>query len=388
MSSQRELLIQGLRQYQTVADLRDSPFFAEHGRQIHDLLLRPQLITCAGASPRLKAFLRVTQWNIEKGKRFPDIVRMLQNHEHLRWSDLVILNEADAGMNRSGNRHVARDLAETLGMNMVFGPAHLELTKGTDDDLALPGENSDSLQGNAVLSRHPIIDSCVLPLPVCFEPYEFHEKRYGWRNCTWARLAIGGKAVWVGSAHLEVRNTPGCRAKQMQHIVCHLPGSGKEAFLLGGDFNSNGFARGTSWRTLRSALKLVSASPDALTVRLRRPQCGSEPLFKAPTRAGFRWEGLNADLPTASAPLGELEDSNLLPEFLVRLIRRRLAPYEGYLHFRLDWLLGREVRPLRRDEILDLETGVSSQGAGQVSTFRTGPDRISDHDPIFADLSV
>src|SRR5512136_2207937 len=99
--------IEGLRKYETIAELRRSFFFARYGEQIERFLTMPQISTYPGATPRLHSFVRVVQWNIEKGKRFDLILDRLQASEILRWADIVILNEADQGMNRSQNRHVA-----------------------------------------------------------------------------------------------------------------------------------------------------------------------------------------------------------------------------------------------------------------------------------------
>jgi hypothetical protein len=174
MEAQGELL-ENLRKYKTVAELRKSAFFADRKQLIESLLTTPQLYSCPAARPRIQSFLRIAQWNIEKGKHFEAILDRLQTDAIVRWADVIILNEADYGMRRSQNRYVARSLAEDLGMHMAFAPAHLELTMGTADELMLEGENHESLQGNAILSRHPILEAFVVPLPVTFEPYEFHE---------------------------------------------------------------------------------------------------------------------------------------------------------------------------------------------------------------------
>jgi len=385
--NRRNALIQNLQQFPTLAALRRSAFFKECAEEIESVLSIPELLVCRASAPLLTSFLRVVQWNIEKGIRLDAIVESLKLNPILKWADLILVNEADCGMARSGNRHVGRCLAEALGMNMAFAPAHFELSKGTGSDLECDGENGDSLQGNALLSRHPIVEARIIRLPVCFEPYEFREKRYGRRNCLWARVRIGRRDLWVGSAHLEVRNTPHCRAAQMRHIMVHLPG-GTEAHLLGGDLNTNGFRRGTRWRTLESVFRLVSRPPAAMKERMRHPEQGAEPLFEVARQAGFSWKDLNSDAATASTPVAGVEDAGMLPGPVARFVERRLKAYEGYFAFKLDWLLGRGIRGLCRGEITDSETHVVSVDPGCVQTNRVGPARMSDHSPIYADFCL
>ncbi len=384
--NRRKYLLENLGGYPSLSELRRSEFFLHYRAEMESILSVVEVYNCPSALPRLRAFTRVVQWNIEKGKGFQTILAALERDEVLKWADFILLNEADCGMNRSGNRHVARHLAESLGMSMAFAPAHLELTKGTGDDLDWPGENRESVQGNAILSRYPILEARVLPLPQCFEPYEFQEKRYGRSNCVWVRVRIGSRSVWIASAHLEVRNTPRCRALQMRHILRNLPGGGDSGFILGGDFNTNGFARGTRWRTIGAVSRLLARSPAVLKEVFRHPEKGPEPLFRLVERHGFSWAGLNSGEDTACAPLDGLEDAGMLPNALVRLVQRRLAAYEGQLCFKLDWLLGRSVQPLGKGEVRDMGAGVSSLAAGCVPLIRCGSERASDHRPIYADL--
>ncbi len=383
-----EALLLNLRRYRTVGELHRSAFFAEAGPGILELLGTPRHFFSPQARPRLRSFLRIASWNIEKGKRLPRIVETFRSDPALRWADAILLNEVDLGMARSGNLDVARTLACELGMHMTFAPAHLELTKGTDDDLDAPGNNRESLQGNAILSRYPLREARVVPLPVCFEPFEFHEKRYGTRNCLWARLDLGPKAIWLGAVHFEVRKTPACRASQMRHVLAHLPGGRDEQHVLAGDFNTGGFARGTRWRTLRSVALLLARSPAAMQERMCHPERGPEPLFGLARAAGFVWDGLNTFDPTACTPVGSLEDSSLLPGPLARFTQRRLAAYQGYLRFKLDWILGRGVSPAHAGEVRDAGSGEVSLGAGSRDIDIAGAGRVSDHLPIFADIKL
>lgn len=380
--------IDNLSRYKTLKELYRSDFFAEAGKEILNFLATPQIFHTPDVVPQLRSFLRVVQWNIEKGKHIDAIVQRIASSEVLKWADIILLNETDLGMNRSQNRHVAREIAERLGMHMVFAPSYIELTKGIDEELLLEGENSASLQGNAILSRYPIMDAIVVPLPVTFEPYEFHEKRFGVRHCLWARLQLPGRQLWTGVTHLELRNSPQCRARQMRYVLDQLPGEEDEAHLLGGDLNVNSFGRGTTIRTVKSMLRLLSTSPSKMKERLLHPEWGAEPLFQELHRSGFIWEGFNSNEETARAAIGALEEAEFLPEALLHAIRSRLEPYEGYFCFKLDWLFGKNIRSLIAGERYDDRSGISSVNPGCLAGINYGPDRISDHLPVFADLDL
>jgi endonuclease/exonuclease/phosphatase family metal-dependent hydrolase len=380
--------IEKLSNFKTLAELRASDFFLNNRTQIESFLRTPRIHGCEGSVPRLNSFLRVAQWNIEKGKRFDSILGCLRNDEILKWADIIILNEADYGMNRSQNRNVARDLAGELGMHMVFGPAHFELTRGAGDDLDMEGENRESLQGNAVLSRRPVLKAAVTPLPVTFEPYEFEEKRFGRRCCLWVQIQLRQSLLWVGSVHLELRNTPRCRALQVEHIIRNLPGGEDEAYLLGGDLNTNGFKRGTAWRTVQSVFRLLKHSSKSVKEQLLHPEDGREPLFDVLKQNRFFWDTLNSNEETARTEIGTLEESDLLPGFLLDGIKKRLDPYGGYLCFKLDWFLGKRLKPLKGGQKKDAATGVASLEPGCIIQKNYGPDRISDHLPVYVDLDL
>jgi endonuclease/exonuclease/phosphatase family metal-dependent hydrolase len=381
----RRFLLENLSRCAKLGELRRTEFFARCSQEIEELLSQVRIVRCPEAAPRLKSFLRVAQWNVERGVRFPQILETLRSDETLKWADIILLNEADVGMSRSENRDVACELAESLGMHMIFGAAHLELTGGNPDSA---GENQGSLQGNAVLSRYPVRETRIIALPTCFEPYESQEKRYGRRNCVWACLAVGNRAWWVGSTHLEVRNTPRCRALQMRRIMEALPGENHEPHLLGGDFNSNTFPRGTQWRTLAAAWRLAMNSPSKVQAELIRPQAGKEPLFQVAHAAGFGWKEFNSHEPTVCAPLERLEDARLLSRWVRRSIQKRLDRYHGYLNLKLDWFLARNARALTDKEMRDSDSGVFSAAPGCVAVIQKGPDRLSDHSPIYTDLRL
>jgi hypothetical protein len=78
----------------------------------------------------------------------------------------------------------------------------------------------------------------------------------------------------------------------------------------------------------------------------------------------------------------------MIPAAVVRAVRRRLEPYRGHLQLKLDWLLGRGVRQLGAGEVTDAETGITSADPGRIALATTGPQRLSDHLPIHADIAI
>ncbi|MFN2481911.1 MAG: hypothetical protein ABR554_10635, partial [Pyrinomonadaceae bacterium] len=69
--------------------------------------------------------VRVAAWNIERGLRLDEIIGTLGSHPRLSRSDVLLLTELDYGMARSGNRFVAREIAEALGMSYAFAPSYI-----------------------------------------------------------------------------------------------------------------------------------------------------------------------------------------------------------------------------------------------------------------------
>lgn len=99
-----------------------------------------------------KTTIRVLCYNIHYGQgndgvydiqRLADVIKRHQ-------PDLVALQEVDVGVERSGRIHQARLLAELTEMSVRFGPTQ---------------HYQGGLYGNAVLTRLPIVDVAIHPLP-------------------------------------------------------------------------------------------------------------------------------------------------------------------------------------------------------------------------------
>ena len=170
-------------------------------------------------SPQVGKFLRVAEWNIERGLEFDAVrlaftdptgfaalmgqkgskataderVRILGQVDLLKQADVLVLNEVDWGVNRTLFRNVAADLAEALGMNYAYGVEFVEVdpaTMGIDEQVVMreveqaytaPGVSKSEmlehvkqimtpdpkryhgLHGTAIMSRYPLTNVRLIP---------------------------------------------------------------------------------------------------------------------------------------------------------------------------------------------------------------------------------
>src|SRR5262249_21239574 len=118
--------------------------------------------------------LRAVAWNIQRGARLDDL-RHAVLAPPFADADVFLLSEVDVGLGRSGNRNVARELAEALGMSYAFGVSYLALTDDFGDDAA-GRENTLALSGAAILSRYPMGRVENVDLPELRDKFHSSEK--------------------------------------------------------------------------------------------------------------------------------------------------------------------------------------------------------------------
>jgi endonuclease/exonuclease/phosphatase family metal-dependent hydrolase len=220
--------------------------------------------------------LRIVAWNAERLKYHGPSAALLRAAE----ADVVLLTEADIGMARSGNRHTVRDLGEALGMGWAYGVEFVELGLGDARECRWHAEldNRGGLHGNAILSRHRLVDPVIIPLDAggtWFAGRTGSQRRLGGRMAMAARLDTP-RPLWLVAAHLESHSDAADRGRQAERLVAAIDrlvpaGAG---VVLGGDFN-----------TTEAPGSLDTAEAD-------------EPLFGVLRRAGFDWHRCNAPGPT------------------------------------------------------------------------------------------
>ena len=352
------------------------------------LINEPRVYRESNPKPRLRSFLRVVEWNIERGSRLEGIVDVLNSHPVLRFADLLLLNEVDCGMIRSGNVNVALELSRALSAHAIFGAEYLELTKGTEHERKLEGENAAALHGNAILTRHDFFEPRVVRLPRCENNFESSERRLGGRIGVLVELEIAGRKLSVGNTHLDVVNTPRCRAKQMRGFLDAMEAhSQSKLAIVGGDLNTHTFARGTRLRAMRNTATILTSGRSSLHKRLANPET-REPAIREFARCGYETSGFNDRSATSRSIVSNLDDPRGLPSPMKWWVNRRVGPDGLLLEFRLDWLAGRGFGALRANERIDEDESVASVDARTIRNLTHNGFPLSDHDPIVVDLAI
>lgn len=258
----------------------------------------------------LGTFVRVVQWNIERGLEY-DAVRaafadptefarlmdakeyprggekrrlVLEQAQLLKQADVIVLNEVDFGMRRTGYRDVAADLASALGMNYAYGVEFVEvdpIALGLEKFEELPPEERQKLasetsvnrpryrglHGTAILSRFALEN--VRLEPFVHQPHDWYvdelksvteleegkrkagelvfqvkvqrEVRRGGRMMLTAEVAderLPGGRMTVVATHLESKSEPEGRRKQLEELLARIKDA-KGAVVIAGDMNTS-----------------------------------------------------------------------------------------------------------------------------------------------------
>jgi endonuclease/exonuclease/phosphatase family metal-dependent hydrolase len=334
----------------------------------------------AGPRPQAGDRVRVVSWNIERGKRFEPLCAVLGGHPELSQADVLLLNEVDLGMGRSGNLHVARELARLLGMRYVFCNSHLVLSPGdsAERDHGMP--NRLGLHGNAVLSRFPITRFEAVVLPELTDKFEVLEKRLGEKRALICDLDLPDGPLRVAAVHLDPFASSRHRAAQLDRILSRLLAAGPARLLLGGDLNTNTYDFGSPLGLAANLAHKATVFGFDGTIRqyMTPEQVYERPVFETLRRAGLEVERFN-DVATGTIyydvndPELSRKTLDYVPRFAWRYLQRRLRPWGGVVPLRLDWFAGR---------------GLTPTGPGVLERPTWEGQHVSDHNPIWVDLKL
>ncbi len=299
---------------------------------------------------RASSSVKALAWNIERGIQFDGIVDALQNHPQLREKDVMLVTELDHGMARSGNRFVARDIAQALSLNYAFAPVYIPLQKGSGVESDMEGDNTVSIHGLAMFSPHPITNAHAVPLPNGKDKMWGKEKRLGYLQALVADIEHPAGTFRAVTVHLDAHCSRAHRHLQMRIILDHLESLPPLSTLIGGDWNTTTYNAQSAtrailgyWRRVMMGVKNVVNNhlphPDRYFERL---------LFGEIESRGYDYKSLNEiGVGTLHYDVESIEkNTNLrdwVPEWCMPFIFWAARRVGGRVSARLDWFAGKEI---------------------------------------------
>lgn len=179
--------------------------------------------------------LRVVSWNVNRGYGLEEIADYLETAN----ADLILLQETDCNARRTGNRNVAREIAEKLRMNYAFGCEFQELSQGST--------GSPAYHGQATLSRWPLSNARVFRFrrqssfwrPRWYVPMmSVFERRLGCRMALVSEIFPARRRLVTYNLHLESRGSDKLRAQQLDEVLQDTRQFEEDVpVLVAGDFN-------------------------------------------------------------------------------------------------------------------------------------------------------
>lgn len=321
-------------------------------------------------------------WNIERGIVFEGIADALQKHNGLNEKDLLLLTELDHGMARSGNRFVARELAERLKLNYAFAPVYIALQKGSGVESEMEGENTLSIHGLAMFSKWPMRNVHAVPLPNGKDKMWGKEKRLGFLRALVADIEHLAGTFRAVTIHLDAHCSRAHRRRQMRIILDHLETLEPFPTLIGGDWNTTTFNSQSSTRAIMGYWRRVFMGPKNVATRhLPHPERYFErSLFADLESRGYDFRPLNnVGTGTLHYHVESIEkNTNLrdwVPEWCFPFIFWAANRVGGKVSGRLDWFAGKGIKPAGSEAARTIGDLVNAAGVP-----------LSDHDAISLDF--
>ena len=338
----------------------------------------------AGGTDKESGIVSAVAWNIERGNVFEGIVDALKNHVDLKDKDVLLLTELDYGMARSGNRFVARELAQEMGLNYAFAPVYIALQKGSGVEAEMAGENTNSIHGLAMLSKWPMTNVHAVPLPNGKDKMWGKEKRLGHLRALFADIRHPAGTFRAVTIHLDAHCSRAHRRKQMQIVLDHLDTLEPIPTLLGGDWNTTTFNSQSSTRAIMGYWRRVFMGPKNVAKNhLPHPERYFERrLFKSLETRGYEYKPFNnVGEGTLHYHVESIEkNTNLrdwVPEWCFPFIFWAANRVGGHVSGRLDWFAGKGIKQA---------AGSGPKTVGNLVDDSGRP--LSDHDAITLDFEI
>lgn len=210
-----------------------SAVYAEHNNGLEEI----ESGSFAPSAPVVGApgSIRVVIWNIERGLQLERVIEFLREAD----ADVVLLQESDLNARRTYRLDIAREIAEKLHMNYVFGREFEELTQGS--------RTSPAYHGQATLSRWPLSNPRVIRFreqsnfwrPHWYKPRtELLQERLGGRMALVCDVNVAGQTLVAYNLHLESRGNDQLRRAQLTEVLNDAQRYlGDVPLIVGGDMN-------------------------------------------------------------------------------------------------------------------------------------------------------
>jgi endonuclease/exonuclease/phosphatase family metal-dependent hydrolase len=372
-----------LHRFESTAEMEASELYQKIRTEVDRILDAVVVSEACPAEDGLDQ-IRALAWNIERGSRFNGIVEALKEHEGLKDHDVLLLTELDHGMARSGNRFVAKEIADALQMQFAFAPVYIALQKGSGVEEFAEGENTNSIHGLAMFSRYPMKNVHAIPLPNGKDKMWGKEKRIGHLRALIADIEHPAGTFRAVTVHLDAHCSRAHRHKQMKIILDHLDALPVLPTLVGGDWNTTTFNSQNAtrailgyWRRVLMGVKNVVKNhyphPDRYFERR---------LFAELESRGYDYKSLNeTGVGTIHYHVESIEkNTNLrdwVPAWCFPFIFWAANRVGGTVSGRLDWFAGRGI---------SLAAGTTPATIGNLTDGDGMP--LSDHDAITVEFRL
>ncbi len=371
-----------LLKFDSTAELEKSAVYQQIKPEVERILNAIVRENFAAENPDEKDFVSALAWNIERGNRFEGIVEALENHDDLKDKDVLLLTELDLGMARSGNRFVARELAEKFHLNYAFAPVYIALQKGSGVEAQAAGENTNSLHGLAMFAKYPLENVHAVALPNGKDKMWGKEKRLGYLRALIADIEHPAGKFRAVTVHLDAHSSRKHRHLQMKIILDHLATLPGLPTLIGGDWNTTTYNAQTANRAIAGYFRrVVMGVKNVVKNHYPHPDRYFERgLFRELEKRGFDYRNLNEigvgtlhyDMENAAY---NTNLSDWVPQWCFPFIFWAAKRVGGRVSARLDWFAGK---------------GIAIKGAPQTVGDLKDAENVplSDHDAIALDFTL
>ncbi len=373
-----------LLKFETTAEMQRTPVFREVKNEVERVLKTVVQESFASANADHGKNIRALAWNLERGNIFDGIVSALKNHDELKDKDLLLLTELDYGMARSGNRFVAQELAQKLGLNYAFVPCYIALQKGSGVEAFVEGENTKSIHGLAMLSRFPMKNCQSVALPNGKDKMFGNEKRLGYLQALVAEIEHPLGTFRAATIHLDAHSSRSHRHLQMKILLDHLATLSPLPTIIGGDWNTTTYNAQTANRAILGYFRRVAMGVRNV-VKNHYPypdRYFEHGLFQELEKQGYNYRDLNEEgVGTLHYDMDSVEKNTNLGDWVPRwcfpFIFWAIKQVGGKCSLKLDWFAGKSV---------GLAPDSKPKVVGNLKNEQGTP--LSDHDAITLDFTL